>query len=1162
MACAGGATAGNSGNSGGGGGTGANSDGVVAPTNVSVQATRRFTMEGVGSRVVRGPDWKWGKQDGGEGHVGTVRNFESQEEVVVVWDNGTAANYRCAGAFDLRILDSAPTGIKHEGTMCDTCRQTPIFGIRWKCAECNNYDLCSICYHGDKHHLRHRFHRISTPGGEKTLLEPRRKTKKIAVRGIFPGARVVRGVDWQWEDQDGGNGRRGKVNEIQDWSSASPRSAAYVVWDNGAKNLYRVGFEGMADLKVVNDSKGTNVYRDHLPLLGEFGPGRGPHSFQIGDQVTVDLDIEIVQSLQHGHGGWTDGMYECLNTTGTVVGIDEDHDIVVAYPSSHRWTFNPTVLTIVSSPASLLTESQSQQFAVGDFVKICSDLERIKILQRGHGEWAEAMVPTLGKVGRVQQVYHDNDLKVEVCNTSWTYNPLAVTKVASSSDGSTAVTTNGERLSAILKKLFEPHASGDTTEELVKAAANGDVAKVEEFLSGAAAQNVASSSSSSQDSSQVVKVDVNGVFAGHTALQAASQNGHLEVIQVLLRYKADVEIEDKDGDRAAGADLNRKETKRRQTALHIAVNKGHFNVVKTLLELSSHPSLQDSEGDTPLHDAISKEHDNMLSLLLDYGADITRTNNNGFNALHHAALKGNPSAMKILLTKTNRLWIVEEMKDDGYTALHLAALNNHVEIAELLVTMGKANMDCQNVNKQTALHLAVERQHVQIVKLLVREGANLNIPDKDGDTPLHEALRHHTLSQLRQLQDVEGFGKILMGLRNNTDKKASASIACFLAANGADLTIKNRKLQTPLDLCPDPNLCKMLIKCYNERKTDDMDMNATDAALSAAAAAAAAAPSMMRPVGGGSGGSGPNSASSSLLGSAGAAGGIPPGVVDANLLNDLNKMSIQPAISGQSNNIAGNSGNGGGSGGGQNGPSPLDECLLCSDQKRDTVFKPCGHVVCCDNCGPRIKKCLICRESVSEREKIGECLVCSDRKASVFFKPCGHMVACDNCAQIMKKCVQCRTQIDQKVPLSVCSGGQGNVITVQHLRDEKKEPTSTQNLLQGINKSGHGVAMNNTMSPNVGGLNGTPTSLTTTNNIGPVAVAGGPAPSNLNLVDDVQKLQQQLQDIKEQTMCPVCFDRIRNMVFLCGHGTCQMCGDQIDGCPICRKTVEKRIILF
>jgi hypothetical protein len=26
--------------------------------------------------------------------------------------------------------------------------------------------------------------------------------------------------------------------------------------------------------------------------------------------VTVDLDLEIVQSLQNGHGGWTDGMFE------------------------------------------------------------------------------------------------------------------------------------------------------------------------------------------------------------------------------------------------------------------------------------------------------------------------------------------------------------------------------------------------------------------------------------------------------------------------------------------------------------------------------------------------------------------------------------------------------------------------------------------------------------------------------------------------------------------------------------------------------------------------------------------------------------------------------------------------------------------------------------
>ena len=45
------------------GANGARAMGRGAPVNV---------MDGVGTRVVRGPDWKWGKQDGGEGHVGTV----------------------------------------------------------------------------------------------------------------------------------------------------------------------------------------------------------------------------------------------------------------------------------------------------------------------------------------------------------------------------------------------------------------------------------------------------------------------------------------------------------------------------------------------------------------------------------------------------------------------------------------------------------------------------------------------------------------------------------------------------------------------------------------------------------------------------------------------------------------------------------------------------------------------------------------------------------------------------------------------------------------------------------------------------------------------------------------------------------------------------------
>jgi len=144
----------------------------------------------IGSRVCRGIDWKWGRQDSGDGHLGTIRSFESADEVVIVWDNGTAANYRCNNKYDLRIYDSGPAGIFHQEAMCDTCRQQPIYGIRWKCAECINYDLCTQCYMSDKHHLRHRFYRIFLPDGARILCENRRKTKKIVSRGLFPGARI------------------------------------------------------------------------------------------------------------------------------------------------------------------------------------------------------------------------------------------------------------------------------------------------------------------------------------------------------------------------------------------------------------------------------------------------------------------------------------------------------------------------------------------------------------------------------------------------------------------------------------------------------------------------------------------------------------------------------------------------------------------------------------------------------------------------------------------------------------------------------------------------------------------------------------------------------------------------------------------------------------
>ena len=64
----------------------------------------------------------------------------------------------------------------------------------------------------------------------------------------------------------------------------------------------------------------------------------------------------------------------------------------------------------------------------------------------------------------------------------------------------------------------------------------------------------------------------------------------------------------------------------------------------------------------------------------------------------------------------------------------------------------------------------------------------------------------------------------------------------------------------------------------------------------------------------------------------------------------------------------------------------LEECMVCSDQTRDILFLPCGHVTVCHQCSVRVKKCLLCKEYVDDRKKIEDCVVCSEKPARVMFK--------------------------------------------------------------------------------------------------------------------------------------------------------------------------------
>ena len=88
----------------------------------------------IGTRVVRGPDWKFGNEDGGEGGLGTVIEVHEgdgavnhppaaaaaseaastvNETVVVQWDTGQQATH---GLGELRIFDTTTAG-EEDGMM-------------------------------------------------------------------------------------------------------------------------------------------------------------------------------------------------------------------------------------------------------------------------------------------------------------------------------------------------------------------------------------------------------------------------------------------------------------------------------------------------------------------------------------------------------------------------------------------------------------------------------------------------------------------------------------------------------------------------------------------------------------------------------------------------------------------------------------------------------------------------------------------------------------------------------------------------------------------------------------------------------------------------------------------------------------------------------------
>jgi ankyrin repeat protein len=346
-----------------------------------------------------------------------------------------------------------------------------------------------------------------------------------------------------------------------------------------------------------------------------------------------------------------------------------------------------------------------------------------------------------------------------------------------------------------------------------------------------------------------------GLPTGESPLMAAARAGNVVAVKALLAHGAQVNVAESAQKQTAlmwavaaqhpdvvrmlveaGADI------RARTAVTKRLVYTGFRYITAPPGESSGTVFEVPEGGfTPLLFAAQQGNVESVRLLLDAGADVNDTAPIGTSALVVATHSGHRDAATLLLDRG-----ADPNADAaGYTALHAAVLLGDVESVRALLAHGaKPNVKLTKGNPvrkygqeyaltanwkgATPLWLAARFGEPAILQVLGAAGADPRLAADDGTLPLHVAVpsrgqgdrreRYMTDSEAaavvpeeEERQTLESIEAILaLGVDVNTPDKAGDTVLHlatgklynrviqYLAENGADLEIKNKRGLTPL----------------------------------------------------------------------------------------------------------------------------------------------------------------------------------------------------------------------------------------------------------------------------------------------------------------------------------------------------------------------------
>ena len=213
-------------------------------------------------------------------------------------------------------------------------------------------------------------------------------------------------------------------------------------------------------------------------------------------------------------------------------------------------------------------------------------------------------------------------------------------------------------------------------------------------------------------------IDVEGKTALHfAATSSSSQPGKLLSALVTMRTRGASSVlcwQDYDG----------------RQPLHLAVISANPDMVSAIIKQTSCMiNALDQRDRTPLHYAAIHGQENIARLLLEAGAKSDLLDEAGASAGHLAVQSGEEDTVKVFIEKNQ----CQQLDSQKRKPLMWAVALERVSVVKLLVT---CDPDTRDKMGYSALHITVSNNVLSCIQPLLGLGANINLPNNEGETPV------------------------------------------------------------------------------------------------------------------------------------------------------------------------------------------------------------------------------------------------------------------------------------------------------------------------------------------------------------------------------------------------------------------------------------------